>query len=47
MTLLRSFTSAYLPPEEQPLKTERYETLAADLEKEFAEKGGVCPLKVV
>ncbi|EMR63739.1 putative methyltransferase type 11 protein [Eutypa lata UCREL1] len=35
------------PPEKQPLLTERYETLAADLEKELMEKGAVYPLKVV
>ncbi|KAH6649202.1 S-adenosyl-L-methionine-dependent methyltransferase [Chaetomium tenue] len=34
-------------PEKQPLSAERYKTLAADLEKELAEKGAVYPLKVV
>lgn len=34
-------------PEKQPLPTERYETLAADVEEELAETGAVYPLKVV
>ncbi|KAI1359993.1 S-adenosyl-L-methionine-dependent methyltransferase [Xylaria arbuscula] len=35
-----------LPLEKQPLKPERMESLAADLEKELTEKGAVYPLRV-